>query len=274
MCDVRAYGAQGDGQADDRAAFARAATAAPLVVVPAGDYLFGGPWVVPPGTRIVGAGAACARILHGFAGDLWTLGDGVVLEHLSLLGQGAAFPGGSLLVPGSWGRQKLLHCTVVDFDGYCLDFRPYAGSLFFCMDCELWQTHGERPGRHAVRIAPDRQLEAKPRTFLGVQTGGKKFIQLGGCNNVFVGASFVGELAYTSDSRAVLVTGSRVGVNEAEMVVDGHGNTITGCDVGPLLTLAPGCDNCVVGPNTYNRQPGVVDRSGNTRNLVYSLAQP
>jgi hypothetical protein len=269
------FGAVGDGTTDDRDAFVAAMAASPLVRVPytASGYKIGSAMTIPADTRLVGIGPRAAQLLHAFNGNFLTLSDGAILEHLWIDGQGATYTGKGLLFTGSDGHQKLLHCQVTDFADYCLDFETNAGSLFYAADCELWQTDGLTAGKYAVNISNTQQLSAKPRKFVGIETGGKKFINFGGCNNVFVAASFVGELAYTADTRAALVVGSRVGVNETAMTVNGAGNTITGCDVAPALTIASGATNCIVGPNVYNTSPYVTDSSANGLNEVYVRSQ-
>lgn len=53
----------------------------------------------------------------------------------------------------------------------------------------------------------------------------------------------------------------------------GHGNTISGGDYNPLITIGPGADNITVGPGAFNRQP-VIDNSGNGRNNIIHWTTP
>lgn len=269
------FGAKGDGVTDDRAAFVDAAAEGPTLLVPytAAGYKFGSTWTVPADTRIVGLGPRKSRLLHAFNGDFLTLSDGAILEHIWLDGQGGTFSGKGLLFTGSDGHQKLLHCQVTDFADFCLDFAVGAGSLSSFIDVEMWQTDGASAGKYAVNISSTQQLSAKPRKFVAIETAGKKFINFGGCNNVYVVGSFVGELKYTAETRAALVVGSRVGVNETAMDVDGHDNAIVGCDVGPAITVLSGADNIAIQGNSYNTSPYITDNSGNPRNLLDTWGQ-
>lgn len=273
--NVQHEGALGDGSTNDRAAFVSAATKAYTVLIPytANGYRFGSGWTVPANTRLLGIGARRSRILHGFNGDFLTMADGAVLEHLWVDGQGATYSGKGLLFTGSDGHQKLLSCKVADFSDFCLDFAVDAGSQFSAVDLETWQTDGGTSGKFAVNISNTEKTSAAPRKFVAVETNGKKFINFGGCNNVYVSASFVGECAYTANTRAALMTGSRVGVNELLMDVDGHNNTIVGCDISPAITVLSGADNIAVQGNSYNHAPYITDNSGNNRNLLDTFAQ-
>lgn len=274
--NVQHYGAAGDGATNDRAAFVAAAAAAYAVVVPytANGYVIGSAWTVPAQTRILGDGPRRSRIRHGFNGDFLTMAEGAVFEHLWIDGQGATYTGKGLLFTGTDGRQKLLHCQVTDFADFCLDFATNAGSQSTFLDCELWQTDGTTAGKYAVNISATQQLTAKPRKFVGIETDGKKFINLGGSNDTFITASFVGEVKWTAESRAVLITGSRVGANELLMDVDGHNNAISGCDISPAITVLSGADAIAIQGNTYNHAPYVTDNSGNAdNNLIDTWTQ-
>jgi hypothetical protein len=264
------FSAAGNGITDDRAAFVAAAAASPTILVPytASGYLFGSAWSIPANTRIVGIGPRKSRLLHGFNGNFLTMGDGVIFENIWIAGQGATYTGKGLLFTGTDGRQKLLHCQVTDFADYCLDFETGAGSQSLFLDLETWQTDGTTAGKVAVNISATQQLSAKPRKFIGIESGGKKFINLGGSNNTFIAESFIAGVYYHAESRGVQITASRI-ANETTMDLRGHGNTITGCDIAPRITIASGSTHIAIQGNSHNLTNAVTDSSGNPHlNLI------
>jgi hypothetical protein len=264
------FGAVGDGSTDDTAAFTSALASGRVVIrVPytANGYKITSALTVPANVRLYGEGPRASKLLHSFNGNFITLSDGSELDNLWLAGQGSTYTGKGVMITGTDGRQKIHRCRIIDFADFCLDYAVAAGSQSSVFDCELYQTSGSSSGKYAVNISSTQQLSAVPRKFAKIETSGKKFIDLGGCNNVYVVDSFVGEVKYTADSRGVLIVGSRVGVNETSMTMDGHNNTIVGCDVSPAITLAASADACVV-ESVINQTPYITDSSGNGRNLL------
>lgn len=274
MTDVRQVGAAGDGATDDTAAFEAALQESPHVYVPPGTYLLSRTLELPPTARVVGGGKYNTLLLHAHDGDFARLGPQSSLVELSIEGQGTEFGGRGLVISGSDGQQSLQSVGVVGFDGYCIDFETAdAGSQFRAVQVDLARVGGDSGSeRFAVHISPDQQLASVPRSFLQLETQGYCAIDFGGCNDTYVVASTLGDLRFTAESRGVNISASRL-LNQEQLVIDGHGITIVGCDIAPQLVLAPGCDHVVVAPNAFNRMP-VIDRSGNDRHQLPPTYNP
>ena len=268
MVDVRSHGAVGDGSTDDTAAFEAALKAGVYVYVSPGSYVMTRTLQIPRTARVVGGGKYNTVLLHAHDGDFATLAGRCSLADLSIEGQGARFGGRGLVISGSEGQQSLQSLGIVGFDGYCIDFEsPDAGSQFRATQVDVARTDAATGSdRYAIHVAPDRQLASVPRSFMQLETQGLCAIDFGGCNDMYVVASTLGDLRFTSESRGVNISASRL-LNQEKLTIDGHGVTIVGCDIAPQLTLAPDCDHIVVAPNAFNRLP-VIDRSGNDRHQL------
>lgn len=266
--DVRQNGATGDGSTDDTAAFEEALQSAASVHVPPGRYLITRTLDIPPTTRIVGGGKYNTSLLHGHDGDFARLGERCSIAELSIEGRGADFPGRGLVITSNDGLQSLQSVAILDFDGYCIDFEtPEAGSQFRAMQVDVGRTDAETGSeRFAIHVAPEQQLASVPRSFVQLETQGLCAIDFGGCNDMYVVASTLGDLRFSPESRGVNISSSRL-LNQEELTIDGHGVTIVGCDIAAQLTLAPGSDHIVVAPNAFNRLP-VIDNSGNDRHQL------
>ncbi len=266
--DVRQNGATGDGSTDDTAAFEQALESAASVYVPPGTYLITRTLQIPPMTRLVGGGKYNTSLLHGHDGDFARLRERCSIAELSIQGQGADFRGRGLVISSNDGLQSLQSVGVLDFDGYCIDFEtPDAGSQFRASQVDVGRTGGGSGSqRFAIRVSPEQQLASVPRSFVQLETQGLCAIDFGGCNDMYVVASTLGDLRFTPESRGVNISTSRL-LNQEQLIIDGHGVTIVGCDIAPQLTLAPGCDHIVVAPNAFNRLP-VIDESGNDRHQL------
>lgn len=266
---VRQFGAVGDGVTDDDAAFNAALTFSKNVFVPDGAYKITAPLITGAGQTIWGSSKHAAKLIHAFNGDMFpNLAPYVTVKDLSIDGQGATFTGRCFVFSGSDNQQSLTRVRAIDFDGPVCEFGTSAGSGFTSTDCLLYRVAaGTGTGRFAVVIDPAQQLLAVPRKFVGLETGGQCSIDFGGSNNTEVSNSILGDLGFASgEARGVNISTSRL-LNDLALEVDGHGVTIIGCDVLPQITIAPGADGIVIGPNAYNNLP-VIDSSGNSRNQV------
>jgi hypothetical protein len=274
MVDVRQHGAVGDGAADDTEAFEAALQAGTYVYVPPGAYVIRRSLEIPATTRVVGGGKYNTLLLHAHDGDFARLAERCSLADLAIEGQGGDFGGRGLVISGNDGQQSVQSVAVVGFDGYCIDFEtPDAGSQFRATQVDVART-GAVTGseRYAVHVSPEQQLASVPRSFVQLETQGLCAIDFGGCNDMYVVASTLGDLRFTPESRGVNISASRL-LNQEQLTIDGHGVTIVGCDIAPQLTLAPGADHIVVAPNAFNRLP-VIDRSGNDRNQLPPVYNP
>jgi hypothetical protein len=266
--DVRALGAVGDGRTDDTAAFEAALSQSVDVRVPPGSYVISRPLDVPPRARILGSGKYNTQLLHAHDGDFAVLRSRASLADLFIDGQGGDFGGRGLVLAEGEGQQSLQNVAVIGFDGYCIDFETTdAGSQFRATQLDVARVDaGSGSERYAVHIAAGRQLASVPRSFTQVETQGQCAFDFGGCNDLYVVASTLGDLKFSAESRGVNISASRL-LNQESLTIDGHGVTIVGCDIAAQITLAPGADHLVVAPNAFNRLP-VVDRSGNQRHQL------
>lgn len=240
---------------------------------PAVGYLIGtGTITLPSNTRIIGQTRWSTKILHGFNGDMFILGDGAGLENLYLEGQGATYTGRAMVYNGTDGRQCVSGVKAINFNGNVQEFAVAAGSQSTTFDCSVSQySAATGSGKYAVVISPTQQLAAVPRKFIAIETNGTPAFDFGGCNDTFITASFVSDLKYTADSRGVQINSTRI-ANQTALTVNGHNNTITGCDINPQITVASGADNIAIGLNSYNSLP-IIDNSGSARNLLESWSQ-
>lgn len=222
---------------------------------------------VAANTIIRGQGRLPTILLHGFNGDLATLGGGVTVENLTIAGQGATFTGRCFVFTTTDGNQSISNVTLSSFGGVCLDFAIGAGSGFRAVNVEAWQYGGlTTTGLYAVRVTDAVQLAAVPRTFVNFTTAGQCGFSFGGSNDLFISGSFVADLLYSPNTRGVQIVATRI-ANQANMTVDGHNNTLVACDINPIITIASGADAISVGPGSYNNLP-IVDNSGNSRNAI------
>lgn len=218
------------------------------------------------GARIQGMGKHVTTVLHDFNGDAVTLGTEGELAHLTLNGQGASRTGKGLVLGAGVARQLLEHVRVIDFADYCLDFQAIdAGSQSMFLNCTFAQLVGTAIGQEAIHITDTQQLAATPRKFIGCESNGKRFIHLGGCNDLFIVAGgYIGEIVYTAESRGVVLAGARLGGNytpEGNVLhIKGFNHAISGCDVAPNLEIDPGFSAITIEGNTYNNS--VTDNSG------------
>ncbi len=276
--NVRWFGAKGDGVADDFTAFEQALAALPVVRVhvPASQSAYvikQGTLTLSDGSVLSGDGRGVSVLSHAISADMFELGDSSSVKNIELVGNGSAYSGSCFVLSASDGRQTIRDVEATGFDGPILDIDVSAGSQMSVYNCTFSRYNAASgTGRYAIVISPSQQLSAVPRKFIQIETNGQCAFDFGGCNNTYVANSFLGDLNYTNDSRAVLVSGCRW-ANQATCTLRGDHNAIIGCDINPILTLAVAgggnnADGWVIGPNTYNN--GVpIDQSGKSTNLIY-----
>jgi hypothetical protein len=268
---VKDFGAVGDGVADDYQAFVAALTAASggtvFVPNPSVAYKIGtGKITVPANTQLVGQARHATQIKHAYNGAMFELSEGAGLQNLWLVGDGANYTGRAIIYTGTNGRQSVIGVRASDWEDEVQYFEVAAGSQSYTQDCRLSRRNaGTTTNRFAIVIDPAQQLAAVPRVFTGIQTDGQCAFDFGGGNNTYVTNSFIGDLKYTTDSRAVLISNTRI-ANQAALTIDGFNNVIVGCDIAPQITIAS-ADNIALQGNSYNNLP-VINNSGNSRNLI------
>jgi len=265
--DVRNYGAVGDGSVDDAQAFIAAMAANTTIYVPDPPtaYKIATAITVPDNVTIRGDNKYSTKIVVDGGIDTFTLGNGVALENLSIDGNGQSARG--LVIGGTEGNQTVRSCRIFNFNGSPVEFTATtAGSRCSFENVEAWQTNGSTgSGKYAFVMATGAQLTAVPRKFSHIETAGYCAFNFGGCNDVFVEGSFIGDLNFTSNSRGVHVNASRI-ANQATLDISGPGVTITGCGINPDVTVS-GAGPVVLEGNYYN---GTVEDTGTTGTSLIS----
>lgn len=265
---VKDFGAVGDGVANDAAAIQSAlSSGAKSVYFPNGVYLVQSALTVPTNVQMYGDSKYATQIKKGFNGDLITFGEGAQMHRLYLEGQGATYTGRGIVISGSNGRQVITECKIVDFEGYCIEFElTGSGSQSSFSDLLIYRYNGTAAGNYAIKVQDATELTAKPRKFQQIETGGNKFIAVGGCNDLFISDSFCGEILLSDDSRAFLCVGTRVGVNESTMDIRGKGVTFAGCAFAPDITVVLGTVPVSIEGCYFNGT--VTDNTVNKENLI------
>jgi hypothetical protein len=267
VANANGFGAEGDGSTDDHAAFedfiGSVEGGVGYIPTPAVAYKIGAALTLPANTTLIGSNKQTCKILKAFNGDLFTMENGSGFSDLYLEGDGANYTGRLIVIGGTNGKQHLTRCRVENADSYCIEFTATtAGSQFYAESCSIFRYNGTAAGRHAVKIADASQLTAVPRHFIGIETGGNKFIDLGGCNNIYIQNSFLGDVLFSSNSRAAQISGCRYGANETAANLAGFNHTITGCDISPQITIAAGTGECAIQGCVFNNSTPIVDNSG------------
>jgi hypothetical protein len=217
---------------------------------------------IPDRGRLAGAGKYATTILHDFNGDMLTLGSEAGFERLTLEGQGATFTGKGVVIAAGKARQDCEHFQIINFADRCLHFAAIdAGSQSIWENGTFAHLVGAAIGEEAILITPTQQLAATPRKFIGCESNGKRFIDLGGCNNVFIVAGgYIAEIVFTGESRGVIIDGVRLGgaytAESGILHVKGHNIAISGCDIGPNVVIDASYTPVTIQANTYN---GTVD---------------
>ena len=271
---VKDFGAVGDGVTNDYAAFVAGLSAAAGKTLfvpdpPGGSYIIGtGILTIPNNTTLMGVNKRSTKILHAFNGDALEMRDGARIENICIEGNGGVYTGNGINFTGTNGGQQICSSRVVNFDGPCLNFAYQAGSASYFSDLECYRINGGTgTNRYAIVMDATTNLSAVPKCFIGLETGGYCSFDFGGTNDVFVIGSFLSDLIFTPNSRGINIVGSRI-ANQTALTLNGHNNSIVGCDINPQVTIASGADVCTVGPGSFNNAP-VIDNSGSQNNLVF-----
>ena len=282
MASVKTYGAVGDGVADDTAAFTAALAASTAVYVPPGTYKITSTLTVPNNTSLIGAGRGTTRLQKFFNGDMMTLGNYSSLSGLWLDGQGStlSYTGQGVVINNGVGRQSITNCRITNFlNGACLYFFSQGGPQCSVFDLIASQTNGATgTGNFAIVIQDTGSVEsgAFPRKFSHIETNGFCSFFFGSSNNTYVSNSFLGDLYYSINSRASLITNCRI-ANQLALSIRGNNHTIISCAITPQITIETGgpppaaayTDNIALQGNSYNNLP-IIDNANNSRNLLDS----
>jgi len=266
VVSVKDFGAVGDGVTDDTVAFQNAIAAASgkalFISSPSNAYKITSGLTIPTGTSIIGDNKWKCKILCGANINLLTMQDSSSISGVYL--EGNATTGVGIQIPSGQNNQSIIDCRIINFDSGAsagvLNFADNtAGSRMFVSNVEMWQTNGiTGSGKYAVYIPNVISANAIPRKFDGIETAGLASFYLGGCNNLYIVNSFIGDLAYTSNSRAALITNTRV-LNQTSLTVDGANHILQG-NIFPQITLAATLTNSVIGPFSNNNPP-IIDNT-------------
>lgn len=274
--NVKAYGAVGNGSADDtggfQGAFAAAGTKG-LIYVPdpdAGQKYRITSKLTPQGNQtIVGQNKRTTKISKEFNGDLMDFLSGIALHNLYLEGNGETRTGRGLVLAGVDGNQLVSDCRIINFDGACVDFTTTTcGGRSVWRNVEAWRTSSD-PGtnRFAFVTVDGEQLTAVVKHWENLDTAGLCAIDFGGCDNNFVTCSRLGDLKFTAESRQVSIGQTRI-AGSASLSIPGIDIDIVACAVFPQIVLAATSQGCVIGPNSSNQAVPVVDNSNFASNQV------
>jgi hypothetical protein len=271
IVSVMDFGAVGDGVADDYQAFADALTTAlggaVFVPNPTVAYKIGtGKITIPANTQLVGAARHRTELRHAYNGVMFELLEGAGLQNLWLVGDGANYTGRAIIYTGTNRRQGVIGVRASDWEDEVQYFEVDAGSQSITSDCRFSRRNaGTTTNRFAIVIDPAPQGGAVPRSFMTIQTDGQCAFDFGGCNNLYIVNSFIADLKYTADSRAVLIANTRI-ANQAALSIKGANHTIVGCDIAPAIAI-DAIDNIAIQGNSYNNLP-IVNNTGNGRSLI------
>jgi hypothetical protein len=192
---------------------------------------------IPADAAIVGAGKRSTVVNKGFNGTLATLADGVQLRDMKIDGKGATRTGKGFVFAGTDGRQSLSQVEMVDLDDYCLDFATGAGSQSEFIGCKFARYNGIARDVYSVRIDAAQQLAAVPRKFIACETDGTPFLDLGGCNDLFIGpGGYLGKLKFSAESRGVVAL-ARFGGDYSSESPAGTATTVNGS--ATITAVAP-----------------------------------
>jgi len=274
ITSVKAFGAVGDGVANDAPAFNAALAASTIVYVPPGTYKIGSAITVPANTSLVGAGRGTSKLLHAFNGDMMTLGNYANLSGLWLDGQGGTYTGQGVVINNGNGRQNITSCRITDFAAVCLYFQSQGGAQCSVFDLIASQTNGATgTGNFAIVIQDTGSVEsgAYPRKFSHIETNGFCSFSFGSSNNTYVANSFLADLFYSLNSRATLISNCRL-ANQLALTIQGNNHTIISSAITPQITIQTNSDNIALQGNSYNNLP-IIDNANNTRNLLDAWRQ-
>lgn len=273
---IKDFGAVGDGVTDDAPAINAALTASLTalagrdVYVPGSGavYLCGSTIAVPSGSRLVGDGPqSSSRLKKGFNGTFVTLADGAGLFGLYFDGNGATYTGKGIEHTG--GNQTVRDTRMLNTEDTAVYFTTTSGANCHYENVNAYvygSTSGS--GKWAFKIQDlGSAVGGTPRHFVNIKTGGLECFDFGAGNNVFISASALYDLKWSTSSRNVEIIGCRIG-STAQLDIYGSG-TIVGCDLGSKASLKSGSVYCL-GPNLYNN--GWEDVSGGGDNLIYSIS--
>lgn len=251
--DVKAYGAVGNGIADDTAAINAAITAVSAnggkVFFPVGTYLITSKISVPASVELRGVNPNASVIKKGYNGAMFDLAGFAGMVSLKIDGNNGAFTGNGAEISGATSPSQYIdRCYFLNFTGnagnYCVEYTVLnAGSQSYIINSLLTTTIA---GNVAVKY-PTALEVGNPRAIINCQGGGSVLIDFGGANDCYFAKNYTNGLLFsTANASIVLVEGCRLATLGAGITVHGSAIHIINCEFAGTLTLAADATKCVI----------------------------
>jgi hypothetical protein len=259
--------------AENSAALSSALATGRTVELGVGTYTVGASVSVPNGATIKGQGRGKTILLAGANNILFpAIGDDVTISDLAYQGAGATYAAsGFCTFTGTSGARFIgERLSLTGSGGYQIEHTATtAASQSTWNKLIIDRYNGVGTGRYAVKIPDTLQVNAYPRKFVDVDSNGADFIDLGGCNNLFISGGYIGRILFSDNSRGVFGYGVRCGGETVNRrVIKGANHGFAACDFSQNLTdgicleLGTGAAAVSIAGCTYNSIYPVLDSSG------------
>ncbi|MBK6900124.1 MAG: hypothetical protein IPH09_12980, partial [bacterium] len=232
--NVKAYGAIGNGIANDTAAIQAALTAAATagggeVYFPKGTYLCGSALTVGDYVNLRGVGKVATTIKRGFTGDFITaFGGKSSIKDMTIDGDTATRGAGTgITITSLKPAQFFSNIEIINFVESCIEFPIDSGSQSHIIGCRLYTTGAVNTVAAVTVLGTDTQ--ATPRHYIGNEGSGCTLYDFGGCSDVFVTGGYTANLIFGAASNKVFINNMRIGAAGDTVRVRGASHRITGC---------------------------------------------
>lgn len=259
--------------AENSAALTSALATGMTVELGAGTYTVGSAVTVPNGATIKGQGRGKTILSAGANNILFpAMGDDVTISDLAYVGNGATYAASGFATFTGTGGARFIgeNLSLTDSGGYEIEYTATtAGSQAAWKNCIIARYNGVGTGRFSVKIPDAIQVNAYPRKFIDIETNGTDFIDLGGCNNLYITGGYIGRVLFSDNSRGVFSYGCRYGGETTNRrVVKGANISFSSCDFSQNLTdgicveIGSGANGVAIAGCSYNSIYPVLDSSG------------
>ncbi len=234
------------------------------IIFPTKTCLIASQLTIPDGLRISGESRKKSIIKSGVSNAaLFVLGSDTKFDNISIDGDSGSVAGGKIFdIPANSYRNHFCDAEFYNSDGYVVEYLDVtAGSQSYFVDCRVARYNGAVVGREAIKIPDVLYVQAVPRSFENISTDGTRFIDLGGCNNLFVNKGYYGGFKFSDNSRCVRIGEARL-ADLNGLTIKGANHSITGSDIYGTVTLEVGCNQVSLSGNSFNQATPIVDNSG------------